>query len=145
MSRKITFYFIGLLFLALPLAGCKKVEGPGGAATIQGKIYIEEYDSGGNLYREYFADKFDVYIIYGDDPTETYFHDDIETSYDGSFKFRYLEPGNYRIFFYEDRTFAELIADPSLNKTKAIVMDVEINDKKEVVDMGTIVVYNRFN
>jgi hypothetical protein len=132
------------LTLTLPLMGCKKIEGPGGAATIEGKLYIEEYDAGGNLIKEYPGAGRDVYIIYGNDPDETYFHDDIETSYDGSFKFRFLEPGNYRIFYYEDKTFAELQSDPSSANDKVVIHDVEITDKREVKDLGTFVLFERF-
>jgi len=143
--KRIPFLFvIGLIFTALSLSSCKKIEGPGGAATIQGKLIIKEYDSGGNLIKEYDGADKDVYIIYGDDPTETYFHDDLKTSYDGTFKFRFLEPGNYRIFFYEDVTFSELTANPNGPNQKAIITEVTINDKKEVVEMGTFELYERF-
>jgi hypothetical protein len=144
MKRISTLFFLGLLFAVLATTGCQKIEGPGGAATIQGKLYIKEYDSGGNLIKEYDAADMDVYIIYGDDPAETYFHDDIKTSYDGTFKFRFLEPGNYRIFFYEDATFQELISNPNGPNQKAIIRDITITDKKEVQDLGTIEVYERF-
>jgi len=144
MKRISTLFVFGLLFTVLATTGCQKIEGPGGAATIQGKLYIKEYDSGGNLIKEYNAADMDVYIIYGDDPDETYFHDDIKTSYDGTFKFRFLEPGNYRIFFYEDATFQELISNPNGPSQKVIIKDVIITDKKEVQDLGTIEVYERF-
>lgn len=133
---------VGLLFLALTMSGCTKVEGPGGAATIQGKIHIKVYDGAENLINEYDAHKFDVYIIYGNDQEETYFDDDIETSYDGTFKFRFLEPGNYRIFFYEDCNNAQ---QATCYSGKVVtVHEVTITDKKQVVDLGTIDVYERF-
>lgn len=142
MKRFAFVYFVGLLFLTLPLSGCKKVEGPGGAATIQGKINIQVYDGAENLINEYEGHKFDVYIIYGDDPTETYFDDDVETSYDGTFKFRYLEPGKYRIFFYEDCNNSQ---QSTCYSGKVVTeIEVEITDKKEIVDLGTINVYERF-
>lgn len=144
MKRKSIVYFFAALMLTLPMLGCNKIEGPGGAATIQGRLYIEEYDSGGNLIKQYDGAGRDVYIIYGDDPTETYFHDDVETSYDGTFKFRFLEPGNYRIFYYEDKTFNELNQNPNGANEKVIIHDVVINDKKEVVDLGTFVLFERF-
>lgn len=130
--------------MALTVTSCQKIEGPGGAATIQGKFTITEYDGAGNQIKTYDAADMDVYIIYGDDPSETYFHDDIKTSYDGTFKFRFLEPGNYRIFFYEDVTFAELSSNPTGPTTKAIIKEVTITDKKEVVDLGTTNLYERF-
>lgn len=142
MKRKSIVYIVGLLLLTLPFVGCTKVEGPGGAATIQGKIQITEYDSAENPINTYVAPKFDVYIIYGDDSEQTYFDDDVETSYDGSFKFRYLEPGNYRIFFYEDCNNSEL--STCYSGKKVTIKDVTINDKKEVVDLGTIDVFKRF-
>lgn len=142
MKRLSFLYVIGLVLLMLPLSGCTKVEGPGGAATIQGKIHIKVYDSAENLINEYDAHKFDVFIIYGDDETETYFDDDIKTSYDGTFKFRYLEPGNYRIFFYEDCNNAQ---QATCYSGKVVtVKNVTISSKKEVVDLGTIDVYERF-
>ena len=142
MSRKSILYFVGLLLLTLPMSGCKKVEGPGGAATIQGRIFITEYDSAENAINSYFAPKFDVYIIYGEDGDETYFDDDVETSYDGTFKFRFLEPGKYRIFFYEDCNNSQL---PTRYSGKVVtIKEVTINDKKDVVDLGTMDVYERF-
>ncbi|XOV66267.1 MAG: hypothetical protein ACFHU9_11575 [Fluviicola sp.] len=144
MKRIYSLFAIGLLFTVLSTTGCQKIEGPGGAATIQGKLYVREYDSAGNLIKEYDGADLDVYIIYGNDPDETYFHDDIATSYDGTFKFRFLEPGNYRIFFYEDATYQELNANPNGPNQKAIIREVTISDKKEVVDLGTIAVYERF-
>ena len=125
-------------------SSCTKIEGPGGAATITGKLYIEEYDGAGNLINEHDAQKFDVYIIYGNEDGETYFDDDIETSYDGTYRFNFLEPGNYQIFFYEDHTFAEIIANPDLSKQKKVILkQVTITDKKEVHDLGTTVIYER--
>lgn len=144
MKRISTLFVLGLLFTVLATSGCTKLEGPGGAATIQGKLYVREYDSGGNLIKEYDGADMDVYIIYGNDPSETYHHDDIKTSYDGTFKFRFMEPGNYRIFYYQDLTYQELIANPNGPNQKVIIKDVTISSKKEVVDLGTMVVYERF-
>lgn len=144
MKRISTLFVLGLLFTLMATSGCTKIEGPGGAATIQGKLYVREYDSGGNLIKEYDGADKDVYIIYGNDPSETYHHDDIKTSYDGTFKFRFMEPGNYRIFYYEDVTYQELISNPNGPNQKVIIQEVTITDKKEVKDLGTMVVYERF-
>lgn len=141
MRRKSVLYIVGLLLMVLPLSGCSKVEGPGGAATIQGKMHIKVYDAAQNLINEYDAAKFDVYIIYGDDPTQTYFDDDVETSYDGTFKFRFLEPGNYRIFFYEDCNNSQ--QSTCYSGKVVTIKDVTITSKKEVVDLGTLDVYKR--
>ena len=73
MRKKSFVYVLGLLFVALMLGSCQKIEGPGGAATIQGKLIVKEYDSAGNLIKTYDGADMDVYIIYGNDPSETYF------------------------------------------------------------------------
>ena len=129
------FSLSSLLFLGL---GCTKVEGPGGAATIKGVIHIEEYDGANNLINEYDAQKSDVFIIYGNDPENTYFNDDIETSYDGTFEFTFLEKGNYRVFVYEDCNDDQA---PTCYSGKVVTtLNIEITDKKEVVQMDTIFV-----
>ena len=59
------------------------------------------------------------------------FDDDIETSYDGSFEFDYLEEGTYRLFVYEKCT--------TCNSGKAVIMQtIEIDKKKSAIDVGTI-------
>lgn len=135
-------FFLGLILLSLPLSGCKKIEGPGGAATITGKIHITEYDSAENPIVNYNPEKFDVFIIYGDDETETVFDDDTKTSYDGSFKFRNLEPGKYRIFYYEDCNNSQL--STCFSGKKVTIKEVTITGKKDVVDLGTLEVFERF-
>lgn len=139
MKIKSLFFLFSLSSLLFLGTGCTKVEGPGGAATIKGKIHLKVHDGADNLLYEYDAPKFDVYIIYGDAEGEAYFDDDIETSYDGSFEFSFLEPGNYQIFVYEDCNNAQA---PTCYSGKIVtVYDVEITDKKQVVDLGVINVY----
>ena len=128
---------IVVLFIFLSLSSCKKIEGPGGAATIKGKVHVTEYDLIGNPIKNYDAPKFDVYIIYGNAEGEAYFDDDIETSYDGTFEFPFLEPGSYQVFVYED-------CNSCFSGKKEKVIDVLIKDKKEIVDVGTIEVYENF-
>ena len=131
----LSFFFIAIaLFLT---TGCNKVEGPCGAATIKGIIHVQEYDGANNLINEYDAPKFDVYIIYGNEEGETYFDDDIETSFDGSFEFNYLEPGNYQIFVYEDCNTCQ-------SGREAKMIDVTISEKKDIIDLGTINVFQNF-
>ena len=131
MKIKSLFFLFSLSSLLFLGTGCTKIEGPGGAATIKGKIHVTEYDGAGNVINDFDAPKFDVYIIYGNAEGENYFDDDIETSFDGTFEFSFLEPGNYQIFVYED-------CNTCFSGKKEKVIDVTINDKKEIVDMGTI-------
>lgn len=122
---------ITALILVFTITSCKKVEGPGGQASITGKIHALVHDGAGNLINEYDIEKYDVYLIYGNDAEETYFDDDIETSYDGTFRFEYLEKGNYQLFVY-----SKCVTCPS--GKEVLIQDVEITDKKGTVDVGTI-------
>lgn len=137
MKIKSLFLLFSLGAVLIFSSGCTKIEGPGGAATIKGQIHVKEYDGASNLINEYDAPKFDVYIIYGNEEGETYFDDDIETSYDGTFEFKYLEPGNYQVFVYED-------CSTCLSGKSEKIMDVVITDKKEIVDLGVINVSENF-
>lgn len=115
--------------LIITVSGCAKVEGPGGSSSIIGKVHAKKYDGAGNLLTEYDAPKEDVYLIYGGE--DTVFDDDVETSYDGNFRFDYLEIGTYQVFVYEKCNTC-----PS---GKSIVINtVEITEKKSIIDMGTI-------
>lgn len=118
--------FIGL---SICFSACKKNEGTGGAATIKGSILGKKYNGIGVLIAEYPMAKEDVFIIYGN--SNSYFDDKIETSYDGSFEFRNLQPGNYTVFCYSKSPNS-----PSGDTT--IIMDVNISNKKDTKDLGVI-------
>jgi hypothetical protein len=121
-----------LVLTGLVLTGfssCKKVEGPGGAATIKGKLLKEKTIAGQTYY--YDAADEDVYLIYGNE--DSFYDDDIKTSYDGTFEFNYLEEGNYQFFVYSKCTSC-------LSGDTVLIQDVVISDKKEVVDLGTIII-----
>ncbi|MES2556987.1 MAG: hypothetical protein V4604_12605 [Bacteroidota bacterium] len=116
---------LGLLFFT----ACKKVEGEGGSGSITGKINIQDYNANQTvLLSEYAGFKEDVYIIYG--TGDNTFDDKIEASYDGSFEFKYLEPGTYTIFAYSDCLTCN-------GGEEAIKMTVTV-DKKKATDIGTI-------
>ncbi|MEN9988667.1 MAG: hypothetical protein RLZZ585_1706 [Bacteroidota bacterium] len=108
---------------------CKKVEGPGGGATIKGIIQEQKYNALGNIIAEYPGSDLDVYLIYGS--SDQFYDDDVKTSYDGSFVFNYLQKGTYTIFVYED--------DATQPSGKNVVKQTfEITEKGQVVDLGTI-------
>ena len=128
---KLPMLFISFLFLTALFSGCKKVEGPGGSSSIVGKVYIVDKDAAGNILSEYYAPKFDVFLIYGTDGVS--FDDDVETSYDGSFKFDFLEKGDYQLFVYEK-------CNTCPGGDTVLITNVEITDKKSTFDVGTITV-----
>jgi hypothetical protein len=123
-------YFIGsIIVLTLFFSACTKNEGVGGSSIIKGKITETKYNSSGNATATYAASDFDVYIIYGSG--NTFYNDDIKTSYDGSYQFKYLEKGDYTIFVYED-----CLTCPS--GKKEILVSTTIENNGDTKDMGTI-------
>jgi hypothetical protein len=126
--------FICLVFLlSMELPSCTKEAGTGGNSTIYGKVYAKDYNSTFTvLYEEYYAQDVEVYLIYGDDRS---YSDHIKTSYDGSFEFKYLRPGNYHVYCYsEDSTLQSHALIP-------ILRDVTIDKKNQEVEVPTMVIF----
>lgn len=89
-------YFLIIFLLILSLLSCTKEEGEGGRSSISGKVHMTDV-TGGNQ-GEYDAPDYDVYIIYGDE--NDVYDDDMKTNYDGTFEFKNLREGNYRVYAY---------------------------------------------
>jgi hypothetical protein len=110
-------------------SACSKYEGQGGAATIKGVVIEQRYNSLGNVIASYPAPDQDVFIIYGAD--NSFYDDDVKTSYDGSYEFRYMRKGTYRIFTYED-------CNTCPSGKKEVMKEVEITEKNQELLMDTI-------
>jgi hypothetical protein len=119
-------------FIVTALISCKKGEGPGGTGIIKGKVHVEDYSGSIFTGNEYDGADIDVFIIYGEDNTTNMYDEKITTSYDGSFEFRYLRPGFYRVFVYskEPSNVEDLTAVP-------LTIDLQ---KGEIEDLGTITI-----
>lgn len=135
--KKIIF---GIALLSA-VSACKKVEGDGGRASISGNVMVNEKLRVNGVVTDtvsYVGAKEDLYIIYGDG--DAMYDDKIEVSYDGSFKFEFLQPGTYTIFGYSE------IFHPGNNipnndddyKTLEVVSKTVTIGKKESADIGTI-------
>jgi hypothetical protein len=121
--------FIFFLTIGIIVSSCAKYEGEGGSSTIRGVLREQRFNSLGNLISEYPIADQDVFIIYGNE--SSFYDDDIKTSYDGSFEFRYLKKGNYKIFVYED-------CNTCPSGKKEVLIPVEITDNNQIVDLDTI-------
>ncbi|MEN9973107.1 MAG: hypothetical protein RIS20_1454 [Bacteroidota bacterium] len=120
--------FLSILVLSISNS-CKKVEGTGGGATITGFINEQKYNALGNIIAEYPAADKNVYLIYG--TSDQFYDDNVKTSYDGSFVFKYLQKGTYTVFVYED--------DANQPSGKNVVKQTfEITEKGQVKDLGII-------
>lgn len=126
MTNKIKL-ILPIFILLMVFSSCRKVEGPGGSVTIKG-VVIERNHVGTSIF-EYPAADQDVYIIYGSE--NSFYNDDVSTSYDGSFEFRYLQKGDYQIFAYQD--------NPSVaSGTDEVLVQVNASENNQVILLDTI-------
>jgi len=134
-QRRIAKAVVLCLFAPLMVLSfsCAKTEGEGGLATIRGRVLVKEYNSTFTvLQEEYYGYDEDVFIIFGDgkkvDGRE-------RTTYDGWFEFRYLRPGNYRVYAYsKDSTLQTGAKIP-------VILEVTITGRKEVVELDELIIF----
>jgi hypothetical protein len=119
-----------IITLVLLAFSCKKVEGEGGTATIIGVVTTKNYNGAGELIATYPAADEDIFIVYGSN-TEGY-DDKTSTSYDGSFKFSYLTPGEYKVYIYSD-------CDTCVSGETAYLKSITISEKGEIVNAGEFI------
>lgn len=128
MNRFIGCYL--LIIACIYLSSCSKDEGLGGTSTIIGKVYVKDYSSAGNLLAEYYGEEERVYIIYGEG---TLYDDEFRTSYDGSYKFQYLNKGIYQIFCYSR-------CDTCESGQEVVIKKVEITSNNSTLEIEDIVI-----
>ena len=124
---------IALLFAVssalITFNSCKKVEGPGGSSTIKGSLRIQK--TVGSNTTTYLAEEEDVYLVYGTE--NSFYDDDVKTSYDGTFEFNYLQKGDYKVFVYQDCASCPSGKEP-------VIRTIEISDNKSIQDLGEIII-----
>lgn len=121
---------------------CKKAAGTGGRASIKGKIWVRQYksiDFSTPLFAQYEGTNQTVHIIYGDNLGED---NHATTDYNGSFEFQYLRKGNYKVYVYsaDSAVCSTQGANALYVPQKEIVQDVNITDRKQILDLGTITI-----
>ncbi len=114
---------------------CKKIEGKGGQAVIKGRLFSKSVFNINSTARPE-VDQ-DVYVIYGSGTSQS---DKIKTSGDGSFEFKFLQPGNYKLYAFGLDT-----SNPKAAVTIAYYKEVKINSKKEIVEVSDFVVYKKIS
>jgi hypothetical protein len=130
-----------LTFTIFIISGCAKYEGTGGKSSINGKIVLNQrlYVNGALTDSVTLSGaKEDVYIVYGDGIVG--FDDKVECSYDGTFKFDYLQPGTYTLFAYSEFFHPGTNAtnnDDDYYTNEAVKVSIQLG-KKEDFDAGTI-------
>jgi len=126
MMRRFTGMALGLLLMSAIFSSCQKDAGPGGLATIKGKVYGRDITTSGNLKAEGYVADWRVYISVADDPG---YFEDARTSYDGSYEFKFLRKGNYDVWAFSD-------CDTCLIKTQVVMKkNISVSEKKETVNL----------
>jgi len=90
-----------IALVSVAFSSCEKEAGEGGTSRISGKVYQIQFDASFQTVVDTVpASDEDVYIIYGAESSA--YDDDYKSSFDGSFKFEFLQKGKYRLFAYSD-------------------------------------------
>lgn len=133
MKTKTLFSMLTTAAALALLSACEKPPGPGGRATIKGRIYAYDWDN--QQYRmisEGFSSDDRVYISYGN---STMVGNDTRTGTDGSFQFRFLNKGHYRIFVNSIDTALKYKGNDTYIP---IVKEVDVTKANQEIDLGTI-------
>jgi hypothetical protein len=123
------------LVLLLVTMACTKPAGPGGKATVKGRVYARDYDNTQQymISKGYSAGE-TVYICYGNSND---IGDNVKTSHDGSFKFLYLNKGHYKVFVNSlDTTIRVKGNDTEI----PVIVEFDIKDVRQTIDLGDIVI-----
>ncbi|MDQ3191428.1 MAG: hypothetical protein M3Q58_07540 [Bacteroidota bacterium] len=133
-------FLLTLLFSVTCVSNsCKKDAGTGGRAYVKGKLYTGNYHSPEiQITEEDVEPEERVYIVFGD--REDGYDNDIRTNHDGTFEFKYLRKGNYKIFAYGmDTTKA------STSPKTPVIRNFEITDRKQNIEINDLIIYKPAN
>jgi len=138
-------FSILLVAFAISISACKKEAGEGGRASISGKVYAEYWDKTYTIKADsgYAADV-DVYIVYGNEKT---FGNRTRTNYDGTYEFKYLQKGDYKIYAYSKDSTGKAEDQMNgnsfyqFNPDKAILKSVTISERKQNIDVADIAIF----
>ena len=129
-----TKYISSLALILILFTCCSKSAGVGGNSSIKGKVIVNNINILGDTLNIYDAQDHEVFIIYG---TTNNTHDDkIETSFDGSFEFKYLNVGEYTLYTYSD------CLDCPKGKDSVISFNISIDQRKDLIEIEDINIAN---
>jgi hypothetical protein len=110
---------------------CEDQPGEGGKASIQGKVYVKDFN--GNctvLLDSFYGIDEEVYIVAGDDPS---YFERVRTGPDGTFWFPYLRRGKYEIYALSEPCNVS-------GELEAVSISIEIEDRKDDITTEDIIV-----
>jgi len=120
--------FLSFLIVLLPLS-CQKSEGLGGTGSIAGTITEQFYNDDYSLliYEKPAVDE-EVYIVFG---SSKELGNRVRTNNMGQFRFKFLYPGNYQVYFISGDSTAEL----NMDVEKLYELELE---RGEELDLGRL-------
>lgn len=118
------------LLISTLFSSCSKDEGYGGLATIRGKVFGKNFNSSGALVAQGYVSDFKVYISKHNDPN---YFDKVDSSYDGSYQFKFLYPGTYDVWVYGD-------CDTCVWAQVYVLKTVEITSKRQTIEVEDLVI-----
>lgn len=123
-----------MLLIPLIFASCEKEPGPGGKSTLYGKVKVKDYNSTFTVLNEiYYGPGIWVYLVYGDDRD---YGERIQTSYDGTYEFKYLRPGKYKVYsLSKDSTM-------TTNAQVPVIREVEIPSGRQEIGLEDLVIFD---
>jgi hypothetical protein len=137
MTSKVSLILtVAVAILLATLTSCKKPAGPGGKASIKGKVYVKDFNISayGAPISEYYGPGENIYICYGNNTTVG---NNVNTSTDGSFEFLYLNKGHYKIFALSRDTSVKVAGS---NKTLPVVMEIDITSNTQTFNVPDLVI-----
>ena len=124
-----------LIVIVITVTSCKKMAGPGGQASVTGKVYAYDFD---NTYSYLISKGYrageKVYIIYGEN---TSIGNNMITSIDGSFEFKYLNKGHYKVFANSIDTSYKVKGNNAINP---VILEFDIKEAKQKIVIDDIVI-----
>jgi hypothetical protein len=117
------------LLIVLLISSCEKEPGPGGEASITGRIYVLEFNGNcSELRDEYYGLDEEVYIIAGDDPS---YFERVRTGPGGVYWFPYLRKGEYVVYAFSENCNAP-------GQREVVEVEVEITERKQELELDDI-------
>lgn len=130
-----TSRFLIIIFLIFQLTSCQKPAGPGGRATVKGKVYAYDFDNTQRyLLSKGYSPGETVYICYGNNDVVG---NDVKTSADGSFRFMYLNKGHYKVFVNSLDTSIKIKGN---NSKIPVISEFDITNTTQTIDLGDIII-----
>jgi hypothetical protein len=140
MKAKRSLLVVALVILSqiIIISSCKKEAGEGGSATIHGKVFAKYFNQTfTNLISTGYAPEVDVYIVYGDDQS---FGNRTRSNYDGTYEFKYLRPGHYKVYVYSKDSTQSIYTIPS--GKYAVSAEVEVGKKDKDVEIPDLIIFD---